>query len=273
MITKDSEQLIERYLAGTMTNGQEEEFFINVAIDNDLRRMLKSYQIVDGAIRKYRDVAPVDHSAARNQLLARLNLSETPPAVRMPAGAAPSRIATPNGWLTGGLSVAGMLLLLLLTSMPDSTPSGTAIIQAPTLRSSGSNSSSVALHDSPLLPDATTRSETATNSSEHERPEVNSAARPSARPAVTGRRPAATASTPEASTLREVQKASKPNAPLEPKPEQHAQKRIEQNTASSSAANDASEQRTVNPAINAKVDVDLQINSGAKARQADRPQE
>lgn len=75
MTRTEQERLVERYIAGAMTSAQEEEFFMRVAVEPNLRQTLKAYRVVDNAIRKHRDAAPVPNTAARSHLLESLNLA------------------------------------------------------------------------------------------------------------------------------------------------------------------------------------------------------
>lgn len=61
----ERERLVEQYLEGSMDFAQEENFFIQVALDDELRRTLKSYRIVEEAIRKEREAGSREHAAAR----------------------------------------------------------------------------------------------------------------------------------------------------------------------------------------------------------------
>ena len=56
MTRSERERLVEQYMEGSMDFAQEENFFIQVAIDEELRRTLKAYRIVEEAIRKEREV-------------------------------------------------------------------------------------------------------------------------------------------------------------------------------------------------------------------------
>lgn len=75
MTRTEQERLVERYIAGAMTSAQEEEFFMRVAVEPNLRQTLKAYRVVDNAIRKHRDAAPVPNTAARSHLLESLNMA------------------------------------------------------------------------------------------------------------------------------------------------------------------------------------------------------
>lgn len=65
MTRSERERLVEQYLEGSMDFAQEENFFIQVAIDDELRRTLRSYRIVEEAIRKEREVGARGHAGSR----------------------------------------------------------------------------------------------------------------------------------------------------------------------------------------------------------------
>ncbi|MBS1910502.1 MAG: hypothetical protein JST22_00825 [Bacteroidetes bacterium] len=73
MTRVQQEQLVERYLCGKLSHTEEEEFFIQVALNHDLRTTLKAQQIVDSAIRKHREAAAVTHGGARSRLIGLLS--------------------------------------------------------------------------------------------------------------------------------------------------------------------------------------------------------
>ena len=43
----EREELVERYLAGEMSQTQESDFFLHVAVDDELQRTLKAFRIMD----------------------------------------------------------------------------------------------------------------------------------------------------------------------------------------------------------------------------------
>lgn len=72
MTRSEQERLVERYLSGEMLSADEEEFFMQVAVDRDLRQTLKAYRIVESALRKHRDNAPQHHDHTRARVVAML---------------------------------------------------------------------------------------------------------------------------------------------------------------------------------------------------------
>lgn len=65
----ERERLVERYLSGELNAPEEQEFFIQVAVDNNLRQTLKAYRIMEGAMRKDRDAVPPGHSDLRARVM------------------------------------------------------------------------------------------------------------------------------------------------------------------------------------------------------------
>ncbi len=91
----DREQLVERYLNGELTGSQEQDFFIKVAVDNEMRRTLRAMMIVDSAFRLDREVVSTDRPAVRARVMASLAASSLDPA---PAG---SGSRSPGATTTG----------------------------------------------------------------------------------------------------------------------------------------------------------------------------
>jgi len=113
MNTSEREQLLERYLAGQMSVAEEEEFFIKVALDRELRGELKAHRAIDGAIRKEVASEPGRHSAIRERMMGMVATYPAP---------VPSVTVTPTaGWplwlsLSGVLAAVVVSTLLLLPS-------------------------------------------------------------------------------------------------------------------------------------------------------------
>lgn len=74
MTRGEREILIERYLNGEMPSSQEQDFFIQVAVDKELRQELKAYRTVDSAFRKDREAERSEHTALRSRVAALLLL-------------------------------------------------------------------------------------------------------------------------------------------------------------------------------------------------------
>jgi hypothetical protein len=70
MSAQDNDRLIARYLDGSMSASEEEEFFVRMALDPELRHAYQAQRIVESALHKYRDRAPRPARDARERMLA-----------------------------------------------------------------------------------------------------------------------------------------------------------------------------------------------------------
>lgn len=104
MSRAEQERLVERYLGGMMNSAEEEDFFIQVAIDHDLRQTLKSYRIMESAIRKHRDTAPVHHADSRSRVMAMLTVGTM--AQQQTQSSSGSSVGTTGGKMWGMSSAA-----------------------------------------------------------------------------------------------------------------------------------------------------------------------
>ena len=68
----ECERLVERYLEGSLDFAEEENFFIQVALDEELRRTLKAYRIVEETLQKQRILSGANHAATRSLVAAAL---------------------------------------------------------------------------------------------------------------------------------------------------------------------------------------------------------
>jgi hypothetical protein len=75
MNNMEREKLVEQYLNGELSGSQEQDFFIKVAVDNDLRRTLRAYMIVDTAFRVDRDAVASERPAVRARIMSALEAS------------------------------------------------------------------------------------------------------------------------------------------------------------------------------------------------------
>jgi hypothetical protein len=111
MTPSEIERLVARHLDGAMSIDEEEEFFIRVAVDGELRRTLKAQRIVESALRKKHAAAPLPPANARGQLQAMLagGAPGTTPhsAPRPPLSRAPH----PAPGALGGISTVGTAML------------------------------------------------------------------------------------------------------------------------------------------------------------------
>jgi hypothetical protein len=89
MTRPEREQLIARYLNGDMPITEEHDFFIQVALDSELRNELKAHRMVDESALNYRNQERTPHTALRARTMAML--AAYPAARQTPA--------PPSGWL------------------------------------------------------------------------------------------------------------------------------------------------------------------------------
>ncbi len=101
----EREELVERYLAGEMSQPEESNFFLHVAVDDELQRTLKAFQIVDRTIQSDRDQAVSEHSPYRDHVMALL--IATPAVISGGVATAVSHAASGAGSSIATGSVAG----------------------------------------------------------------------------------------------------------------------------------------------------------------------
>jgi hypothetical protein len=75
MNRNEYEHLVEKYLSGAMSPADEQEFFIRVAVDSNLRQTLKAYGIVESALRKHRESMASQHLDSRAHLVSLLGIN------------------------------------------------------------------------------------------------------------------------------------------------------------------------------------------------------
>ncbi|MCB0711564.1 MAG: hypothetical protein KDD67_04450 [Ignavibacteriae bacterium] len=109
----EREQLIERYLEGSLTPVEEQEFFIEVATDREMQYDLKASQVVESAIRKDRELAPNSWSGTRAELTAMLTAAGEV-GVKEKVGRGSSSHAH---WGAGWIVAAVVLLLVSFTAL------------------------------------------------------------------------------------------------------------------------------------------------------------
>lgn len=100
MTRVEQEQLVGSYLRGEMSAAEEQEFFIQVALDSDLRQTLKAFRVVETAIQKHRQAIPPNHAESYQRLLVMLGSSATEPAALIGT-------TTATGLLRQGLGAIG----------------------------------------------------------------------------------------------------------------------------------------------------------------------
>lgn len=116
----ERERALERYMSGEMSAAEESDFFIQVALEKELRQELKAQRVIETALRKDLESEPTEHTAMRARVASML--VETPAAARPMAATAPPvaamRPSRPSRrrWLAGPLQwVAASAFALALT--------------------------------------------------------------------------------------------------------------------------------------------------------------
>lgn len=115
----ERERLIERYLSGEMNASEEQNFFIEVAADTEMRTELKAYQIVESAVRKDREADAASYADLRSHMLGVLQASNPAGtggagAARKDAPQAGSGVSSGTFFLSG---LSGILSLKILFSV------------------------------------------------------------------------------------------------------------------------------------------------------------
>lgn len=111
----ERETLLQRYLAGRMSRVEEEEFFIKVALDRELRGELQAHRAIDSAIRKELSAEPGRHSAVRQRTMAMLTSMPAP----APNATSPDVSGVSYWWGLAGLAVAIVTTLLVVLPLGD----------------------------------------------------------------------------------------------------------------------------------------------------------
>jgi hypothetical protein len=114
MTPMERESLIRTYLEGSMSSDEEHEFFIDVALNAELRTELKAYRTVESAIRKDREIDAGDILQLERSVMAAL-------ASTAPAGRAPRRMSGLRRAGYAGALIVAITAIVLLTR-PQSEP-------------------------------------------------------------------------------------------------------------------------------------------------------
>lgn len=116
----ERERALERYMSGEMNAAEESDFFIQVALEKELRQELKAQRVIETALRKDLESEPTEHTAMRARVASML--VETPATARPMAAMAPPVAAMRSSkparrkWLAGPLQwVAASAFALALT--------------------------------------------------------------------------------------------------------------------------------------------------------------
>ncbi len=145
MTRTEQERWVERYLSGEMNSADEQEFFIQVAVDNNLRQTLKAYRIVESAIRKHRDAVPSRHAGLRSKVVDMLKVTAVAGPEPTTTPAAPTAKVFPRSggaglspgmfkWIIAvvaaiGFTIAGFAVALFVGNAPGETTPSSGIQQ------------------------------------------------------------------------------------------------------------------------------------------------
>jgi hypothetical protein len=137
MTRSEREQQILRYLRGDMTSTEEESFFIQVALDRELRDELKAQRAIEGSIRGFRDVERTQqHTRLRARtaaMLAGYPASQVGATVASGA-AAPANISgqgtgMPVRWIVTAMVTVGLTVALFFALPGQDQPVTPAVAQ------------------------------------------------------------------------------------------------------------------------------------------------
>ena len=121
MTRSERERLIVRHLSGEMGPTEERDFFLQVALDKELRQELQAQRTIDSAFKKEREGEPTQHTALRMRIQDVLAASPA----RAPQTEETERrrtwISRPGRWFSAGLVLIALLTTALLLS-PSGTP-------------------------------------------------------------------------------------------------------------------------------------------------------
>lgn len=124
----EREDLVERYLAGEMNPAQEAEFFLHVAVDDELQRTLKAFRIMDRTIGNEREAAISEQSRYREHIMAMLAVT---PAVVSGGGVAGTAASSGSAGAAGTAAGLGAWKTVLIAIVAGSVAAGTAVVVIP----------------------------------------------------------------------------------------------------------------------------------------------
>jgi hypothetical protein len=105
MTQNDHEILVEKYLAGDMSIAEESDFFINVALDNNLRQTLRAQHTLRRALASDMQTAVPQQAAYRTNIMALLATTQVIGGAGIGAGV--SGAASGSGAAGAGAAAAG----------------------------------------------------------------------------------------------------------------------------------------------------------------------
>src|SRR5262245_18273437 len=120
MTRAEREQIIARFMGGDMTAAEEQEFFIQAALDGELRDELKAHRIIEESTRDFRDRELVRHTALRERTAAMLAMYpavEQEPDPKPIAGAWERFAQTTRSFMSRSSKRLAVLLVVALTAV------------------------------------------------------------------------------------------------------------------------------------------------------------
>jgi outer membrane biosynthesis protein TonB len=156
------EQLIERFLSGTMSASERRSFLDNAERNPALKRQLQAEQLIASAVRHDRAAIPGPSSGSRAQflsMLATVSGEDIPtPTTSGRPGSSPLRYLPGNGRtrtiaavITGAVLIVGTLLLAPRFNAPKTAPATERIQSAPAVTNAPATASPA---PAPTLPNA-----------------------------------------------------------------------------------------------------------------------
>lgn len=122
MTRQQRAELLDRFLSGRMSNSEEQDFYIQVAVDSELRLELKAHRTIDAAIDKDRvfdpaETAPLEATIAGMIARPAYRRIDGPTAPHQPPGTVISR---PLRWIVG-MAIATLITGLSWVAVPVTT--------------------------------------------------------------------------------------------------------------------------------------------------------
>jgi hypothetical protein len=150
MTRSERERLIDRYLSGEMGSAEEHDFFIQVAVDKEMRQEFKAHRIIESALRKDRYANDLQHSGVRIRIESLLTASPVPPAAR--AARRRARLVEqirqgmpPIQWMATAAAIASLIIAglvfvpMLNVDTPPAVPAPTGNLARPDDARPGTN--------------------------------------------------------------------------------------------------------------------------------------
>jgi hypothetical protein len=152
----ERENLIERYLRGEMSLEEEENFFIEVASNQELRYELKAYQVVERAIATDRTAGDRPYTALRARM--QKQLTATPPAAAQAGTTGNTTSSSRKRWIVGLIGGTIMMVALIFFTR---TPHQEAVVKNTPSQSAASLRDSTIIATPPVASEPTTTQQTA----------------------------------------------------------------------------------------------------------------